>query len=135
MTVFQKRKNSINTYHFSQCKFCHEKSIFKEYVNYKNEETLLRSFSNEMNNDNSTSNLIFLTKKKLYSKKLGNDPLSLINLDKVNLMILDLRYEEFKNDEKKSGFIPFTISPSYDEIRSSNVSNKYINIFIIYINY
>lgn len=133
MTVFQKRKNSINTYHFSECKFCHEKSIFKEYVNYKNEETLLRSFSNEMNNHNSTSNLIFSTKKKLYSKKLGNDPLSLINLDKVNLMILDLRYEEFKNDEKKSGFIPFTISPSYDEIRSSNVSNIYINIYLLYI--
>ena len=97
------------------CKFC------KEYN--KSKELSINGSNNKNRNHDSINNKVYIKKNDNRSISINN-PLVLNRpeVHKINLLILDLRQEDNKINEIKTGFLPLTVSPSFEESEDVNVS-------------
>ncbi len=115
----------------NECFFCIDKEKTKKSIKSEESELEIKrtstssSFAERIN-----------SKKSLYIKNQIMNPLMLTDLSikKVNIMILDLRQEYNEGDEedeKKSGFLPLTISPLIKDFQEKNVRLiSFINLSI-----
>lgn len=123
-----KNKTSIKnhtTIDSKDCKFC------KEYNKCK-KLSINESNYNSINNDSINSNVY--KRNNLIKKSSMDNPLVLNRpeVHKINILILDLRQEDNKTNEIKTGFLPLTVSPSFEESEDVNVSRSiYLNYILV----